>query len=109
MDKGNKAETPQELGVEIQQEVARGSYSNLAIITHSRNEFILDFATILPGLQKAVVGNRIVMNPENALRVLKALQDNIAKYEAQFGSIQLDRHPGKTFPIGGLGGNGSIS
>lgn len=106
MDKENTVQGQPELGVEISQDVAKGSYSNLAIITHSSNEFILDFATMLPGLPKAVVNNRIVMNPENAARLLAALKDNVAKYEAQFGRIG---GAGKTFNIGGLGGNGTLS
>lgn len=104
MDKENTVQGQRELGVEISPDVAKGSYSNLAIITHSHDEFILDFATMMPGMPKAVVNNRIVMNPENASNLLSALKDNIAKYEAQFGKIG-----GKTFPIGGWGGNGSLS
>lgn len=83
MDKGNK------LDVELNAEVAKGSYSNLSIITHSSNEFILDFLRMLPGIPKASVGSRIIMTPENAKRLSKALDDNIAKFENQFGEITL--------------------
>lgn len=97
------------LDIELSSEVAKGTYSNLAIITHSHSEFILDFATMLPGLQKACVSNRLIMTPEHAKRLLMALQDNVQKYEAQFGPISLGRPtPGDTFPMGGFG-NGAKS
>ena len=68
-------------------EIAKGSYSNLAIISHSQSEFIIDFATVLPGLAKPEISNRIVMTPEHARRLLNALADNINKFENQFGKI----------------------
>ncbi|MCR5003387.1 MAG: DUF3467 domain-containing protein [Bacteroidales bacterium] len=84
---------PQSLSLEIRPEVARGSYSNLAIISHSKSEVIVDFATMLPGLKTPDVTNRIVMTPENAKRLLNALMDNITKYEQQFGFINLGNVP----------------
>ena len=84
MDNNNS----KQLQIELKPEAAQGAYSNLAIISHSKSEFIIDFATMLPGLQKAVVGNRIIMTPEHAKRLLGALQDNIQKYEGQFGEIE---------------------
>ncbi|MDO5443522.1 MAG: DUF3467 domain-containing protein, partial [Bacteroidia bacterium] len=57
-----------QISLELKPEVAKGSYSNLAIISHSPTEFIIDFATMLPGLQKPEISNRIVMNPEHAKR-----------------------------------------
>lgn len=93
-----------ELKIEIKPEVAKGTYSNLAIITHSHSEFIIDFATMLPGLQKPEVGNRIIMTPEHAKRLFLALQDNIAKYESQNGQITFANSPKATFPMGGFGG-----
>lgn len=93
-----------ELKIELKPEIARGSYSNLAIITHSHSEFIIDFATMLPGLPKPEVGNRIVMTPEHAKRLFLALQDNINKYESQHGLISLGGEPKATFPMGGFGG-----
>ena len=92
----------------IKQDVASGSYSNLTIITHSAAEFIFDFATMLPGLAKPEVTNRILMNPENAKKLLLALQDNISKYESHFGPIKFSEGPKMTFPLGGLG-NGAKS
>ena len=78
-----------QIQIELKPDVAQGSYSNLAIISHSKSEFVIDFATMLPGLQKALVGNRIIMTPEHAKRLLGALQDNLQKYENQFGKIDL--------------------
>lgn len=82
-------EEKKEISLEIRPEVAKGTYSNLAIITHSHSEFIIDFATILPGLPKPDISNRIVMTPEHAKRLLNALMDNVTKYESQFGLINL--------------------
>lgn len=87
-----------QIQIELKPDVAQGSYSNLAIISHSKSEFVIDFATMLPGLQKALVGNRIVMTPEHAKRLLAALQDNIQKYEGQFGQIDLGG-AGRTFNL----------
>lgn len=96
-------EKEKELKIELKPEVAKGSYSNLAIITHSHSEFIIDFATMLPGLTKPEVGNRIIMTPEHAKRLFLALQDNIAKYESQNGQITFANNPKATFPMGGFG------
>lgn len=93
-----------EFSIELKQEVAKGTYSNLAIITHSRSEFIIDFATMLPGLPKPEVGNRIIMTPEHAKRLYLALQDNISKFEGQNGTIVLGGDPKPQFPMGGFGG-----
>ena len=92
------------LSIEIKPEIARGTYSNLAIITHSQSEFILDFATMLPGLAKPEVSNRVIMTPEHAKRLFLALQDNINKYESQFGQVSLGGEPKGTYPMGGFGG-----
>ena len=91
------------LKIDVKPEVAKGSYSNLAIITHSHTEFILDFASMLPGLAKPEVHNRIIMNPEHAKRLFLALQDNINKYENQHGPITLGGEPKTPFPMGGFG------
>ena len=78
-------------GIEIQldEQVAQGNYCNLAIIAHSTSEFVLDFATMLPGLPKARVTSRVVMTPEHAKRLLLSLQENIARYENNVGKINL--------------------
>ncbi len=94
-----------QISLDLKPEIAKGTYSNLAIITHSRSEFILDFATMLPGLPKPEISNRIVMTPEHAKRLLMALQDNIIKYENQFGLIDLEGQTkgGATFNLGDFG------
>ena len=84
----NQPKSPQ-LQLELRPEVAQGSYSNLAIISHSHSEFIIDFATSLPGMPKAQIGQRIIMTPEHAQRLMNALFDNVSKYEASFGVIDL--------------------
>ena len=83
----------QQLQIELTPEVASGSYSNLAIINHSNQEFVLDFIAALPGLPKARVNNRQILTPESAKRLLFALQDNVVKYEKQFGTITLPGAP----------------
>lgn len=84
---------PKSLQFNVSPDVARGSYSNLAIISHSKSEFIVDFATMLPGLNQPEVTNRIVMTPENAKKLLNALMDNITKYEQKFGFVNLGDIP----------------
>ncbi len=99
MDNNTPQKPQNQLSLELKPEVAKGSYSNLAIISHSRSEFIIDFATTLPGLVKPEIGNRIIMTPEHAKRLMNAIFDNISKYEAQFGLIDLGS--GKNGPQGG--------
>lgn len=77
----------QKLDINLPEEIAKGTYSNLAIISHSNTEFIIDFASIMPGLPKSNVCSRIIMNPQNAKRLLRALADNISKFEEQNGVI----------------------
>ena len=89
-----------QLQIELSNEVAQGTYSNLAVITHSNSEFILDFIRVMPGLPKAGVQSRIIMTPEHAKRLMYALQDNIEKYECHCGTIRMpeDRESeGKVF------------
>jgi hypothetical protein len=78
----------QQLNIELSEEIAQGTYSNLAIITHSSSEFILDFVRIMPGIPKASVKSRVILTPEHAKRLLLALQDNLQKYENAFGTIK---------------------
>jgi hypothetical protein len=102
-----------QLQIELKDEIAQGTYANLAIITHSSSEFILDFIRVMPGLPKANVQSRIVLTPEHAKRLYKALEDNIAKYERTFGRIRMPEETqgvgspdGKTFipPLSGFKG-----
>ena len=75
--------------IELTEDVAQGKYANLAIITHSSSEFVLDFARVVPGVSKAKVNSRMILSPEHACRLLRALQENIAKYERTFGPISV--------------------
>ena len=77
------------IDIELDSDVAQGHYSNLAIISHSTSEFILDFAAILPGLPKAKVKSRIILTPEHAKRLLLSLQENVGRYEANVSKIDL--------------------
>ncbi len=91
---------PQEgqINIELSEEVAEGTYANLAMIAHSHSEFVVDFIRMMPGTPKAKVKSRIVITPEHAKRFVQALQDNINKYEENFGPIkQVDN--GVQFPM----------
>jgi hypothetical protein len=77
----------QQLNIELSEEVAQGIYSNLAVITHSSSEFVIDFVRIMPGIPKANVKSRIILTPEHAKRLLMALQDNLNKYESVNGPV----------------------
>jgi hypothetical protein len=76
------------LDIELTEDIAEGTYSNLAIITHSQSEFVIDFIKIMPGLPKARVKARILLTPQHAKRLAKALADNISKFEASHGKIK---------------------
>ncbi|NDV63832.1 DUF3467 domain-containing protein [Bacteroides sp. 224] len=78
-----------QLQIELKEDIAQGTYANLAIITHSSSEFILDFIRVMPGVPKAGVQSRVILAPEHAKRLLKALEDNVWKYERTFGPIRL--------------------
>ncbi len=77
-----------QLNIELSEETAEGIYSNLAIITHSPSEFIVDFIKIMPGVPKARVKSRIILTPQHAKRLMKALGDNINKFEQLHGKIK---------------------
>ena len=77
-----------QIQIELKEEVAQGTYSNLAIITHSTSEFVLDFVRVMPGIPKAEVKSRVILTPEHAKRLLHALTDNIEKYEKIHGPIK---------------------
>lgn len=82
--------------LELPQDVAQGQYANFAIITHSSSDFILDFARILPGLPKATVKSRVILAPEHAKRLLQALNENIMRYENEYGRIQIPNQEPRT-------------
>jgi Protein of unknown function (DUF3467) len=79
---------PNQLNIEISEEVAEGTYANLAIITHSHAEFVIDFVNVMPGTPKSKVKSRIIFTPQHAKRFMKALTENITRYEAANGSIK---------------------
>ena len=83
---------PPQLNIELNEEVAQGVYSNLAVITHSPAEFVLDFIRVMPGVPKARVQSRIILTPQHARRLMRALSENIAKFEAQHGKIHKPSH-----------------
>jgi hypothetical protein len=96
----------QKLNINLTPEMAEGTYANLAVIAHSNSEFVIDFVRLMPGLKTANVQSRIIMTPDNAKKLLFALQDNIAKYEKQNGTIQIKGTPapGSTIPMSFGGG-----
>jgi hypothetical protein len=91
------------LNVEITDEVAEGIYSNLAIISHTAAEFILDFVQVFPGVPKARVRSRIILSPSHFKRLVIAMQDNLHKYESRFGPIEIRD---ENFPPVAFGGPG---
>lgn len=101
----NENKPQNQINIELSEEVAEGVYANLAMIAHSNSEFVIDFIRLMPGVPKAKVKSRIVVTPEHAKRLLKALQDNIEKYEAHFGKIkQTDEAPKFPMNFGGTVG-----
>lgn len=92
----------QKIDINLSEEVAQGTYSNLAIITHTDNEFCLDFVAILPGIPKGNVRSRIILTPKNAKRLLGALNENVRKFEEMNGRI--DENGSGVIPMMGEGG-----
>lgn len=84
-----------QINIELDEAIAQGIYSNLAVITHSTSEFVVDFVRIMPGIPKAKVKSRIILTPEHAKRLYEALGDNLKKYESIHGPV-------KTAPGGGI-------
>ena len=91
-------DNPNQINIELSEEIAEGVYANLAMIAHSNSEFVIDFIRLMPGVPKAKVKSRIVITPEHAKRLLQALNDNIQKYEETFGPIKKTEDSPK-FPI----------
>lgn len=79
---------PNQLNIELPEDIAEGIYANLAIISHSHSEFVVDFIRMMPNVPKAKVKARIVLTPQHAKRLMRALADNIKKFEGQFGAIE---------------------
>ena len=92
---------PNQLNIEISEEVADGIYSNLAIITHSNSEFVLDFVRVMPGVPKAKVKARVLLTPQHAKRLMRALADNVQKFESVHGPIRETEMPEIPMNFGG--------
>jgi len=86
-DNRNAVPQQQSINIELSEEIAEGIYSNLAIISHSNSEFVVDFIRMVPNMPKAKVKSRIVLTPQHAKRLLAALKDNVHRYEMQYGKI----------------------
>ncbi|MFN3528756.1 MAG: DUF3467 domain-containing protein [Bacteroidia bacterium] len=97
----NENQDPNQINIELGEEVADGVYSNLAIITHSNAEFVVDFVRMMPGIPKARVKSRIILTPHHAKRLLAALADNVAKFEQVHGEIDINDRPGIPMNFGG--------
>lgn len=96
----NDALKTNQISIELSEDAAQGIYSNLAVITHSSAEFIIDFIRIMPGIPKAQVKSRIILTPEHSKRLLLALKDNISKYESVHGAIkQVEGAEGPVIPM----------
>ncbi len=85
----NENMTPQQINIELGEKEAEGIYSNLAIINHTPSEFVIDFVRFFPGVPKARVHARIVMTPQHAKSLVRALEENVQRYEATFGEIKI--------------------
>ena len=95
---GMEEQNDNQINIELSEEIAEGIYSNLAIITHSNSEFVLDFIRVMPGIPKARVKSRIVLTPEHAKRLMRAMEDNIEKFEQIHGRIKINEEP-PAFPL----------
>ena len=84
----NKTPKPNQINIELDENIAPGIYSNLAIINHSQSEFVLDFVSVMPGVPKSKVKSRIVLTPQHAKRLLKAIADNVQRFESMHGEIK---------------------
>src|SRR5688500_1558625 len=84
----DQSNIPNQLNIELSEDMAEGSYANLAIITHSHAEFVIDFVNVMPGTPKSKVKSRIIFTPQHAKRFMKALIDNVQRYEAANGDIK---------------------
>ena len=98
----NGQQGQQQINIELGEKEAQGTYANLALISHSPAEFIIDFTRLVPGVPKAKVLSRIIMTPQHAKSLLAALEENIEKYETQFGEVKMHGEAGnKQFGFSG--------
>ena len=102
MNENDRKQQEPQFQMNLKPEIASGEYSNFALISHSHSDFVIDFARVLPGMPKPEVCSRVILAPEHAKRLLGALQENIYKYEQEFGKIELPNQPQRTIaPFGG--------
>jgi len=104
MENKENEQPENELSIELNEQTAQGTYSNLAVITHSSSEFVVDFIRVMPGMPKAKVKSRIILTPEHAKRLLGALQDNINRFEARNGAIKMNEIAALPMNFGGPAG-----
>ena len=97
----NQQTPEQQLNIELSEEMADGQYANLAVITHSFAEFVIDFVNVMPNVPKAKVKSRIVMTPQHAKRLMRALVDNVKRFEAAHGVIKDQEQINLPFNFGG--------
>ncbi len=97
MAEEKKIQKKGQINIELDEKIAQGIYSNLAIINHSVSEFVVDFVTIMPGVPKSKVKSRIILTPQHAKRFLRALGDNIKRFENNHGEIKDFEQP--TIPL----------
>ncbi|MFI3248283.1 MAG: DUF3467 domain-containing protein [Rikenellaceae bacterium] len=90
-DNQHTTPTKRDVEIDLSEELVQGSYANLVVISHSPTEFVLDFASMLPGMNKPKVNNRIIVTPEHAKRLLLSLNDNIVRYESNHGAIEMQQ------------------
>lgn len=91
------------LNIQLDENIAEGTYCNLAIINHSPSEFVVDFVNIMPGMPKSKVKSRIILTPQHAKRLLKALADNVQRYEQNHGEIKMVEQPNIPMNFGPAG------
>lgn len=99
----DKDQSQGQINIELDEKTAEGIYSNLAIINHSASEFIVDFISLMPGVPKAKVKSRIVLTPQHAKRFLKALSDNVNRFESAHGVIKDYEQPPIPINFGPIG------
>lgn len=99
MNESNEKKNPNQINIELPEEVAEGIYSNLSIIGHSPSEFVVDFIQLMLGMPKGKVKSRVLMTPDNAKKLMLTLRDNIAKYESLHGKIKSHESPQQGIPL----------
>jgi 3-deoxy-D-manno-octulosonic-acid transferase len=97
--KYNMAEQKNQLNIELSEEMAEGAFANLAMIAHTNEEFVIDFIRVMPNMPKAKVKARVILTPQHAKRVMRALIENVQRYEAQHGTIAENQPNNPPFPI----------